>query len=178
MRDAHTDTLRRNLQHRRRDARQLLVTARQSPPARRRKRAGEQQGRNACAPMDSSSTAVAHRDGRLHQRPGGTPTRARVPNSVVPTSGAHVAAVWSRLHSRRGCRQRACHPQRRGRHRVSGCSWYLPGTTSAEKQKNILSMQMSAKTGAPARKCRVRKKTLPCLACDPIPVRARASAPG
>eukprot|EP00964_Phaeocystis_antarctica_P112776 scaffold76887_cov33-Phaeocystis_antarctica.AAC.1 len=38
--------------------------------------------------MDSSSTAVAHRDGRLHQRPGGTPTRVCIPNSFVPTGGA------------------------------------------------------------------------------------------
>ena len=38
--------------------------------------------------MDSSSTVVAHRDGRFHQRSGGTPTRARVPNSFVPTNGA------------------------------------------------------------------------------------------
>eukprot|EP00964_Phaeocystis_antarctica_P065983 scaffold39849_cov56-Phaeocystis_antarctica.AAC.4 len=37
----------------------------------------------------------------------------------MPVGGGDVrAAVWSRLHSRRGCRQRACHPQRRGRHRV------------------------------------------------------------
>ena len=37
----------------------------------------------------------------------------------MPVGGGDVwAAVWSRLHSRRECRQRACHPQRRGRHRV------------------------------------------------------------
>jgi len=42
----------------------------------------------ACAPMDSSSTAVAHREGRLRQRPGGTPTRVRLPNSFVPSGGA------------------------------------------------------------------------------------------
>ena len=86
----------------------------------------------------------------------------------MPVGGGDVrAAVWSRLHSRRGCRQRACHPQRRGRHRVSGCSWYLPGTTSAEKQKNVLSMQMAEKTGDPARKCRVRNKSLACLIPNP-----------
>ena len=66
----------------------VAAPRRPRPPARRRKRACEQQGRNACAPMESSSTAVAHRDGRLHQRPGGTPMQARVPNSFVPTSGA------------------------------------------------------------------------------------------
>eukprot|EP00964_Phaeocystis_antarctica_P129266 scaffold93110_cov93-Phaeocystis_antarctica.AAC.1 len=38
--------------------------------------------------MDSSSTAVAHRKGRLRQRPGGTPTRVCIPNSFVPSGGA------------------------------------------------------------------------------------------
>ena len=41
----------------------------------------------------------------------------------MPVGGGDVrAVVWSRLHSRRACRQRACHPQRRGRQRVSTLS--------------------------------------------------------
>ena len=48
--------------------------------------------------MDSSSTAVAHRaTSDLHQRPGGTPARALVPNAFVPSGGAigvdHAAAA-------------------------------------------------------------------------------------
>ena len=45
--------------------------------------------------MDSSSTAVAHRDGRLHQRPGGTPMQARAPNSFVPTTAGPLAMAMA-----------------------------------------------------------------------------------
>ena len=58
----------------------------------------EQAGRETRVPMDSSSTAVAHRaTSDLHQRPGGTPARALVPNAFVPSGGAigvdHAAAA-------------------------------------------------------------------------------------
>ena len=58
----------------------------------------EQPGRETRVPMDSSSTAVAHRaTSDLHQRPGGTPARALVPNAFVPSGGAigvdHAAAA-------------------------------------------------------------------------------------
>ena len=98
-------------------------------------------GKNACAPMDSSSTAVAHRDGRLHQRPGGTPMRARAPNSFVPTSGAighghggdslaACCALALSAHFAPGCRLTHVLRTPFERHRLAIRQGYQRGTAS------------------------------------------------
>ena len=53
---------------------------------------------DACVPMDSSSTAVAHRDGRLHQRPAACPHERTLfiysCRPVEPSALAVVVALW------------------------------------------------------------------------------------